>query len=139
MKGDQCVILLVDDDVDILDSTSAILEAEGFAIETAPTAEEGLRVFKDTQPDLVIVDLMMEEIDSGTTFVTNVRALGSDVPTAHPRDPWTVNGTMQPHGRDSFLRVCTTPRRKAPPSRRGSRSSWTRWETARTAVSTLMA
>lgn len=80
MKDNQHVILLIDDDQDILDSSSVILEGEGYVVERASTAEEGLRVFKQTHPDLVIVDLMMEEIDSGTTFVTQVRALRSDVP-----------------------------------------------------------
>lgn len=80
MKDDKHVILLVDDDQDIIDSTCTILEAEGYAVECAATAEDGLRVYRDTEPDLVIVDLMMEEIDSGTNFVTKVRAIGSDVP-----------------------------------------------------------
>ena len=37
-------------------------------------------MFDSKQPDLVIVDLMMEEIDSGTSFVKEMRAAGNDVP-----------------------------------------------------------
>jgi DNA-binding response OmpR family regulator len=46
----------------------------------ASSAEEGLAVFKKSKVDLVIVDLMMEEVDSGTSFVKELRAGGSRVP-----------------------------------------------------------
>jgi DNA-binding response OmpR family regulator len=42
------------------------------------TAEDGLRKYKDIKPDVVIVDLMMEEVDAGITFVRDIKAL---VPT----------------------------------------------------------
>ncbi|HRX85495.1 MAG TPA: response regulator, partial [Phycisphaerae bacterium] len=34
----------------------------------------------ETHPDLVIVDLMMEEVDSGTSFVRDLQALGNTAP-----------------------------------------------------------
>ena len=40
------------------------LEAAGYEMVEASSAEEGLRLFKSDPPDLVIVDLMMEEVDS---------------------------------------------------------------------------
>ena len=36
--------------------------------------------FKEIKPDLIIVDLMMEEIDSGTDFVRSLQAMGAQVP-----------------------------------------------------------
>jgi len=39
-----------------------------------------LKVYKDAQPDLVIVDLMMEEVDAGTQFVKEVKAMGHKTP-----------------------------------------------------------
>lgn len=80
MKDGKYVILVVDDDQDIRDSVGAILQAEGYDVQTAATGEEGLQSFNETNPDLVIADLMMEEIDAGTTFVTKVRAQGADIP-----------------------------------------------------------
>jgi len=74
------VILYVDDDPDFLDSVRAILESNGYNMAEASSAEEGLRVYKETKPDLVIVDLMMEEVDAGTTFVKELRALGNKAP-----------------------------------------------------------
>jgi len=73
-------ILYLDDDQDFLDSMRAILEAAGYAMVEARTAEEGLVAFEEHDPDLVIVDLMMEEVDSGTSFVKELHAGGSSVP-----------------------------------------------------------
>ncbi len=80
MKNGKFVILCVDDDQDLLDSMRIILESRGYAVETASSAQEGLRLFKSVQPDLLIVDLMMEEVDSGATLVRDLRALGVKLP-----------------------------------------------------------
>ena len=80
MKDGKHVILYVDDDPDFLYSMRLILESNGYIMIEAPTGEEGLRVFKDHQPDFVIVDLMMEEIDAGTHFVKELQALGNTAP-----------------------------------------------------------
>ncbi|MDY7107672.1 MAG: response regulator [Planctomycetota bacterium] len=80
MQDGKNVILYIDDDQDYLDAVRAILESHGYAMAEARSAQEGLKVFKETGPDLVIVDLMMEEIDAGTSFVKELRAHGGDVP-----------------------------------------------------------
>ncbi len=74
------VILYVDDDQDYLDMLRAIIETEGYEMVEARSAEEGLQLFREVGPDLVIVDLMMEEVDSGTSFVKELKAAGSGVP-----------------------------------------------------------
>jgi len=80
MPARKPVILYVDDDQDYLDATRAILEAGGYQMLEARSAEQGLAVFRSNPPDLVIVDLMMEEVDSGTSLVKELRASGSQVP-----------------------------------------------------------
>jgi len=80
MKNGKHVILCVDDDKDFLDSLRLILEGNGYLMEQAGSAEEGLRAYQDVRPDLVFVDLMMEEIDAGTNFVKEVKALGPTPP-----------------------------------------------------------
>ncbi|MBN2494654.1 MAG: response regulator [Deltaproteobacteria bacterium] len=80
MKDGKFVILCVDDDSDILESLKLVLEANGYIMASAPTAEEGLEVFQAEKPDLLIVDLMMEEIDAGTRFVKDLQALGNTAP-----------------------------------------------------------
>ena len=80
MQDGKYVILVLDDDPDILESLRVILEANGYAVVSARSAEEGLRVYMSAKADLLFVDLMMEEIDAGTTFVKEVRALGNTAP-----------------------------------------------------------
>ncbi len=76
MKREKPLVLCVDDDADFLDSMKTIIESGKYAVETAGSAEEGLRKFKAIKPDLVVVDLMMEEVDSGVNFVKEIKALG---------------------------------------------------------------
>jgi DNA-binding response OmpR family regulator len=80
MQDGKYVILAVDDDQDILESLRVVLEASDYKVVTARSAEEGLRAYKAANPDLLIVDLMMEEIDAGTNLVKEVRALGNTAP-----------------------------------------------------------
>ena len=74
------VILCIDDDSDILSFLQIVLESEGYAFRGAASAEEGLQVYKAERPDLVIVDLMMEEVDAGTGFVKDLQLLGNTAP-----------------------------------------------------------
>jgi CheY-like chemotaxis protein len=80
MVENKKLILCVDDDQDFLDSMRMILEEEGFLMETASSAEEGVRRYKELKPACVLVDLMMEEIDSGTSFVKEIKAMGDAPP-----------------------------------------------------------
>jgi DNA-binding response OmpR family regulator len=57
-----------------------ILESGGYEMVGAATAEEGLEVYRKRRPDLVLVDLMMEEVDSGMAFVKELRLLGNQAP-----------------------------------------------------------
>ena len=80
MHEEKFVILCVDDDPDVLETLSVVLEARGYEVLTAACAEDGLSVFAQADPDLVIVDQMMEEIDAGTNFVKEARLLRPAVP-----------------------------------------------------------
>ena len=80
MKDGRHVILYLDDDLDALAGIRAILEANGYVMAEASSAEEGLKVYKQSSPDFVIVDLMMEEVDSGTSFAKELKALGNKAP-----------------------------------------------------------
>ncbi|HUS91897.1 MAG TPA: response regulator [Phycisphaerae bacterium] len=80
MQDGKHVILYVEDDQDMLDSIRPVLEGHGYLMVEANTAEDGLRVYQETRPDLLIVDLMMEEIDAGTRLVKELQALGNTAP-----------------------------------------------------------
>ncbi len=56
-------ILVVDDDPDILDALSMILESQGYQVVTARDGVEGLANLKAEKPDLMILDLMMPKMD----------------------------------------------------------------------------
>ena len=80
MRDGKHVILCIDDDEDVLLALRLVLEQNNYVMIEAPTAEEGLKKFKEDEPDLIIVDLMMEEVDAGTSFVKELRALGNASP-----------------------------------------------------------
>lgn len=80
MSETQPVVLCIDDDPDFIDSTRLILESNGYRVEAASSAEEGLRAYKKNRPDAVLVDLMMEEVDAGVNFVKEIKAIGSPPP-----------------------------------------------------------
>lgn len=56
-------ILVVDDDPDILEAVSMILEARGYQVVTAQDGIEGLAALKAEMPDLLILDLLMPKMD----------------------------------------------------------------------------
>lgn len=80
MKDGKHLVLYIDDDDDALFAIRTVLEANGYAMAAASSAEEGLRVYKALSPDFVIVDLMMEEVDSGASFARELKALSNKVP-----------------------------------------------------------
>lgn len=71
-------ILLIDDDPTTLRLLAMNLELKGYEIYKALRAEDGLRMAYRTQPDLVVLDIMMPEIE-GWEVLRRLREL-SDVP-----------------------------------------------------------
>jgi DNA-binding response OmpR family regulator len=80
MKDGKYVIQYVEDDADYRDSMRTVLEANGYHVIDAASGEEGLRQFKAEQPDMILVDLMMEEVDTGTSMVRDLRMAGCTAP-----------------------------------------------------------
>ena len=62
-------ILIVDDELDIVNLLDYHLTKEGYLTKTAQNGKEALDVAKDFQPDLVLLDLMMPEMDGIETCV----------------------------------------------------------------------
>jgi two-component system alkaline phosphatase synthesis response regulator PhoP len=63
MDDNRNKILLVDDEVDILEFISYNLEREGYKVYTAQNGKEAIKVAEKKQPDLIILDVMMPEMD----------------------------------------------------------------------------
>jgi CheY-like chemotaxis protein len=58
-------VLLVDDDRDFLEMHTAVLEHRGYEVITAQSSSECMAKLGETKPDIVILDVMMEQFDSG--------------------------------------------------------------------------
>ncbi|MFZ3136794.1 MAG: response regulator [Thermodesulfovibrionales bacterium] len=56
-------ILVVDDDPEIREAISLILEANGYKVVTAQDGIDGLNKLKEDKPDLMILDLLMPRLD----------------------------------------------------------------------------
>ncbi|WP_422133084.1 response regulator [Endozoicomonas sp. ALD040] len=72
-------ILVIDDDTIVRESIVAYLEDSGFNILQAENGEQGLAVFKETSPDLILCDLRMPKMD-GLAVLRNVREMSPDTP-----------------------------------------------------------
>ncbi len=61
-------ILMVDDDADLVAAVKMMLEAHGHQVHSAPNGEQGLRRVAETNPDLIILDIMMDRYTEGFRF-----------------------------------------------------------------------
>jgi two-component system alkaline phosphatase synthesis response regulator PhoP len=56
-------ILVVDDELTLLNTVRAYLEQAGYIVQTATDGRSALHLFRQFQPDLVVLDIMLPEID----------------------------------------------------------------------------
>jgi len=67
-------ILLVDDNRDGLLVRRSLLEELGYRVEIAKSAEEGLKIFESSTPDIVVTDFRMPRMD-GLELIHRIRLL----------------------------------------------------------------
>ena len=67
-------ILVIEDDPDIAEALRMPLEANGYEVIHAPTGEEGLQKVKEVEPDLIILDVMMETTTAGFQVSLQLRS-----------------------------------------------------------------
>jgi CheY-like chemotaxis protein len=70
-------ILIVDDDPDFIEIGKLSLEGKGYRVLSASTGKEGWEMVEKEAPDLVILDLMMENLDAGLALSGKIKG--------HPR------------------------------------------------------
>ena len=51
-------ILVIDDDVQLVDTVQTLLESVGYAVSYAYQSEKGLELARETKPDLILLDIM---------------------------------------------------------------------------------
>jgi DNA-binding response OmpR family regulator len=96
-------VLVIEDDADIALGIRTVLDRSGFDVTTASDGREGLRVFHNERPDVVVLDVGLPQMD-GWTVLERIREL-SKVPvlmlTAHGREADKVRGLRG--GADDYL------------------------------------
>lgn len=66
-------VLIVDDDVDLVESMANLLEAKGYEVFTASNGQEGVDTAKAERPDLILLDVMMTTKDEGFNVARRLR------------------------------------------------------------------
>jgi DNA-binding response OmpR family regulator len=74
------LIAIIDDDPDILDASSLVLKSKGFDVVTATNPQDAYSVVTEKKPDLIILDVMMDEPDDGFYLAQKFRKEGITTP-----------------------------------------------------------
>jgi len=74
------LIAIIDDDPDILDASSLVLTAKGYEVITADNPDDGYKIVKEQKPDLIILDVMMNEPDDGFYLAQKFRKEKFEIP-----------------------------------------------------------
>jgi len=73
-------ILIIDDDQDFVAAVGIVLEKAGYTTVSANSRHEGMEVFEKENPDLVILDVMMDEPDEGFTMAQELKKKSNQTP-----------------------------------------------------------
>lgn len=84
------IILVVEDDQPLNDAYKIILERAGYQVLTALNGEEALKAAKETEPDIILLDLRMPVLD-GIGFLTEYD------PQSHPDTAIVVFSNYDSH------------------------------------------
>ncbi len=66
-------VLIIDDDDDLVLAMRLPLEAAGYKVFRAATGDEGLRSVKEINPDLILLDVMMDTTTAGIQVSLTLR------------------------------------------------------------------
>ncbi|MEW6508478.1 MAG: response regulator [Bacteroidota bacterium] len=74
------LIAIIDDDPDILDASTLVLKSKGHDVVTANNPNDGYNIVKTKKPELIILDVMMDEPDDGFYLAQKFRKEGILIP-----------------------------------------------------------
>jgi len=75
-------LLMIDDDANLVDIFRLVCTAKGYDFHAAHSAAEGLERIPEVEPDLIILDVIMEDFVAGFRVVSELRAAEPDSPFA---------------------------------------------------------
>jgi CheY-like chemotaxis protein len=67
-------VLVIDDNADIIENTRIVLESEKYEVYSAMNGKQGLSMIKKTKPDLIILDVMMQNLTEGFDLAQELRS-----------------------------------------------------------------
>lgn len=67
------LIAIIDDDLDIIEASSLVLQSKGYEVVSAQNPDEGYQLIKEKNPALIILDVMMDEPDDGFFLAQKLR------------------------------------------------------------------
>ncbi len=73
-------ILIVDDDPDITSAYTALFESRGYSVITSADSGSGLKRAEKDSPDIILLDIMMEQPDSGFMFLHEMKEKKLEIP-----------------------------------------------------------
>lgn len=66
-------VFMVDDDADLVEIVKWVIESKGYEFASAGSAEEAIERVSDVNPDILILDVMMEDVVAGFRVVNFLR------------------------------------------------------------------
>jgi len=94
-------VLIVDDDRDMVEASRMVLQREGHSVSVAYSAGEGMQAVKESKPDILLLDVMMDQPDDGIALAQDLRRDGFAAPILMLSSISKVAG--QKYGKDAEL------------------------------------
>ena len=103
-------MLIVDDDPATVDIFAEVLRLEGYEVQTALSAEAGLRAVHASRPDAILVDFRLP-LANGVTFLRRLRACEAhrDTPVAVVTGDYSLDDTLTSELHQLGARVAFKP------------------------------
>ena len=73
-------ILVIDDDIDFREQARIVLEAQNYEVIEAEDGAKGMEAIKKDNPDFILLDVMMEEVDTGVKIADRIAAMSITAP-----------------------------------------------------------
>lgn len=98
MPADRRRVLVVDDDLALTDLLSMVFEDEGYEVRVATGGADALTFSEDWRPDLIVLDLMMQDMDGWAFRARQVRNHLAHVPVLILTATNTADGRLEDLG-----------------------------------------